>query len=188
MGPKAMSVTESGEDDGFVPEPGWMVEMTPDGETRLVVSVPVGDLARVHAALATALAPPISVLYRQKIDRAEKRPHDAPARDHVAVGLPLDRVMDALQAAAPLVYHDARGEFWLRGKRGEQLILDQDGLMFCYPDDPAFREALAEAGVPGRDVTTIADRDYVKHWFHAEADASEAQLLATLHLTEYRPR
>src|SRR5262249_41747289 len=58
-GPKAVSVDERGEDDGFVVQPGWLAEMTPAGETRIVVSVPCDELPRVHAALCAALAPPI---------------------------------------------------------------------------------------------------------------------------------
>lgn len=188
LGAKATSVTEDGQDDGFVVEPGWSAEMTPDGDTRLVVAVPVADLARVHARLAEALAPPVSVRYVQKIDRRSPRPEGAPARDFVAVHLPLDRVLAAIAEAAPLVYHDARGELWLRGGLGEQLILDEDGLVFCYPDDPAFREILGELGVPDADVQTVADRDYVKHWFHAEADAAEARLIESLRLTAMRAR
>jgi hypothetical protein len=185
-GPKARSVNREGEDDGFVVEPGWSAQMTPDGQTRLVVSVPVGDLPRVHEALASALAPPLSLLYRQKIDRRAPRPEGSPPRDFVGVDLALDRVLDALRRAALLVYADARCEVWLRGGLGEQLVLDEDGTLYCYPDDPAFRDALAEASVPAEDVATVGDRDYVRHQFHAEADPLEDQLIAGLQLTEHR--
>jgi hypothetical protein len=181
---RATSVTQQGEDDGFVILPGWSSEMTPNGDTRLVVSVPPADLPRVHAALAHALAPPVGVLYRQKVDRKNPRPQGALARDFVGLDLALDRVLAALTDSAALVYADARHELWLRGGLGEQLVLDQDGLLFCYPDDPAFREALADAGVPADDVVTMADRDYVKHWYHAENDVLEDRLIAALRLTE----
>jgi hypothetical protein len=187
MGPKAVSVTQEGHEDGFVVQPGWSVEMTPDGDTRLVVSVPVEDLLAVHAALARALSKPISVLYRQKVDRLKPRPEGAPSRDFVALDLPTAQVLEALDAAAPLVYHDARCELWLRGRLGEQVILDQDGLLFCYPDDPAFRDVLSGLGVPGEDVMTIADRDYVKHWFHAQADPYEGELIRSLRMAEVPP-
>lgn len=185
-GPKARSVTREGEDDGFVVDAGWSAQMTPDGQTRIVVSVPHGDLPRVHAALASALAPPLSLLYRQKIDRRSPRPQGTPPRDFVAVELALAPVLAALERAALLVYADARCEVWMRGGLGEQLVLDEDGVLYCYPDDPAFRDALAEAGVPAEDVTSVADRDYVRHQFHAEADRLEDQLIAELRLAEHR--
>jgi hypothetical protein len=185
---KAVSVDQSGQEDGFVVRPGWLSEMTPQGDTRLVVSVPVEDLARVHQALAGALAPPLGVLYRQKVDRRNPRPNGAPPRDFVALDLALDKLLNVLGAVAPLVYGDARGELWLKGGLGEQLVLDQDGLLFCYPDDPAFRDALAECGVPADDVETIADRDYVKHWFHGENDPLEDHLISALRLTPTGPQ
>lgn len=184
FGPKATSVSAEGVDDGFVPEAGWEAEMTPRGDTRLVASVPHGDLPAVHAALIGALAPPLGFLYRQEVDRKNPKPQGAPARDLVALDLSPERVLGALAAAAPLVYGDARCEVWIRGRMGEQVVLDHDGLLYAYPDDPAFRDALAAAGVPGRDVVTMAERDYVKHWFHAENDAVEDALLADLRLIE----
>ena len=90
----------------------------------------------------------------------------------------------ALDRAALLVYADARCEVWIRGSMNEQLILDQDGLLFCYPDDPTFRDALRRADVPDHDVVTVGDRDYVRHEFRAEADALEAALIAELRLQE----
>ncbi|MEZ4241495.1 MAG: hypothetical protein R3F59_36165 [Myxococcota bacterium] len=185
-GPKARSVTREGEDDGFVVAPGWSAQMTPDGQTRIVVSVPLADLPRVHAALATALAPPVSLLYRQKVDRRAPRPQGAPPRDFVGVGLALDPVLAALERAALLVYADARCEVWMRGALGEQLVLDEDGVLYAYPDDPAFRDALGEAGVPPDDVESVGDRDYVRHEFRAEADALEDQLVAELHLVQHQ--
>lgn len=184
FGPKATSVTVDGAEDGFVPEAGWEAEMTPRGDTRLVVSVPHGDLPAVHAALIAALSPPLGLLYRQEVDRRNPRPQGAPPRDLVALDLPADRVIAALGEAAPLVYGDARCEVWIRGRMGEQVVLDHDGLIYVYPDDPAFRDAVQAAGVPGRDVVTMAERDYVKHWFHAENDALEDALIASLRLTE----
>lgn len=187
-GPKAASVTKDGADDDFVLRPGWSSEVTPSGDTRIAVSVPTDDLLRVHAALLGALSPPLGVLYRQKVDRRTPRPQSAPARDFVALDIPLGRVCEALADAAPLVYGDARCEVWIRGGMGEQVVLDEDGLLYCYPDDPAFRDALASSGIPAEDVETIADRDYVKHWFHAEADPLEDQLLRALRLVEVPPQ
>lgn len=187
LGPKATSVTQDGEDDGFVVEAGYRGESDHQGTTRLVVSVPPQDLARVHAALTRALGEPLGLLYRQKVDRRDPKPNGSPPRDFVALELSLRAVLEALTAAAPLVYHDARCEVWLRGRYGDQVVLDTDGVLYCYPDDPAFRDALDACGVPVRQVPTMADRDYVKHWFHAENDALEDAFVARLGLTEIRP-
>jgi hypothetical protein len=187
-GPRAESVTADGADDGFVVLPGWMAEGTPSGETRLLVSVPLADLPRVHAALVGVLSEPLGFLYRRKIDRRNPGPRDAPPTDFVALALARDRVLEALSAAALLVYCDARGEVWIRGRLGEQVVLDEDGLLYCYPDDPSFRDALAAVGVPAEDVPTLARRDYVKHWFRAEADPAEDALVDSLRLTPVRAR
>jgi len=185
---KADSVTEAGEHDGWAPSPGWFAEVTPQGDTRLTISVPRSAVVVVHAALLRAAAEPLSFLYRQKVDRREPGPRGAPPRDFVALGASADAVLAALQDAELLVYGDARCEVWVRGAMGEQVVLDEDGLLYVYPDDPAFREALAAQGVPGDDVETMADRDYVKHWFRAEADEAETRLIAALQLTEVAPR
>ena len=183
IGPRAVSVTKEGEDDGFVVLPGWMAEGTPDGETRIVVSVPLADLPRVHAALIGALQEPLGFLYRRKVDRRNPGPQNAPPKDFVALSLHTDRVLAAISASSLLVYCDARGEVWIRGRMGEQVVLDEDGVIYCYPDDPSFRDVLAVEGVPAEDVQTVAQRDYVKHWFRAEADAAEDLLIGSLHLT-----
>jgi len=188
-GPKAVSVHENGEEDGWVPEPGWYPEMTPQGETRITVSVGVDRVVEVHRALVEAMEAPLSVLYRQKIDRpaveqGRTPPQGLPPRDFVAVSLPHGRVVAALEAAADLVYGDARCEVWVRGARHDQIVLDEDGLIYAYPDDPAFREALAALGLPERDVDTMRDRDYVKHWFRPECDEVERRLQTQLGLAE----
>ncbi len=181
---KAQSVTAAGEPDGWEPGPGYFGEMDPRGPTRIVVSAPAHRLPEVHAALVRALQPPLSVLYRQKVDRRIPRPQAAPPRDFVGVELPPRAVLDALAAHARLVYEDARAEVWIRGALHEQIVLDTDGIVYCYPDDPAFRDALDRCGLAESQVQTMADRDYVKHWFHADADPHEDGFLADLGLQE----
>ncbi|MBX2799184.1 MAG: hypothetical protein KTR31_16035 [Myxococcales bacterium] len=182
--PKAVSVTQDGQEDGWQPELGWFPEITPQGDTRLTVSAGSDVLPAVHKALAAALAEPLSVLYRQKVDRQDPKPQGHPPKDFVAVGLPCERVTAALTAAGELVYTDARCEVWLRGGLGEQIVLDHDGVIYVYPDDPAFRDALGGCDVPEADVDLISDRDYVKHWFHAHCDAMEEAFLADLGLSQ----
>ncbi len=181
---KAVSVTKEGEPDGFVIPLAYHGEMTPSGDTRLVASAPASDLQRVHTALVASLQPPLNFLYRQKVDRKDPKPQGSPPRDFVALDLPLDRVEAALSAASTLLYHDARCEIWVRGKLGEQVILDADGMVFCYPDDPVFRDALDAAEVLDENFEAMDKRDYVKHWFHAENDQVEEELMLQLRLQE----
>jgi len=185
---RAESVTKDGEPDGFEPPLAYGLERTPDGQTRLVISVPPSRLPAVHQALIGVMQPPLSLLWRTKVDRRDPKPQGAPPTDRVALELAPGRVIDALERCADLVYRDARGEVWIKGDLGEQLVLDQDGLLYAYPDDPSWRDALAAAEVPEDEAQTIADRDYVKHWYHAENDALEAELIARLRLTEVRPQ
>lgn len=185
---RAQSVTVDGEPDGFEPPLAYGLERTPGGETRLVISTPPSELPRVHQALLAVMQAPLGFLWRVKVDRQNPGPQGAPAKDRLALELAPGRVVDALEHCAGLVYGDARGEIWIKGDLGEQLVLDQDGLLYAYPDDPSWREALAAAGVPENEAQTMAERDYVKHWYHAENDALEAELVARLRLTEVRPQ
>lgn len=187
--PKATSVTEEGEPDGFEIGTGFWPQQDWTGSSRLVVSVPPARLAEAHQALLGALPGPWGVLYRQKVDRREPRPEGAPPRDFVALEIPPERLRPALAACALLVYHDARHELWLRGAaRERQIVLDGDGLVYCYPDAPAFREILQALDLREVEVETLADRDYVKHWFHAGADPLEDRLIRDLGLTEVAPQ
>lgn len=186
--PRASSVTEQGEPDGFEIPSAWSSEADPAGQTRLVVSVPTAQLAMVHRALIGALEAPIGLLYRQKVDRASPRPAGAPHRDFVRLDLNHDALLAAVNASYNLVYHDARGELWLRGRFQDQVVLDEDGVLYCYPDDPAFRDVLRSIGVPERATPTMATRDYVKHWFHAQCDAEESAFIDALRLVEVSPQ
>ena len=180
---RATSVTVSGEADGWVPPVGCASEADPAGSTRLVVSVPVERLQATHEALLAVLRPPLGVLWRQAVDRLNPGPQGTPPADHVALDRSLERVLAATRACAPLVYGDARAELWIRGGLGEQIVLDQDGVLYAYPDDPAFRDALSALGIPEVELTTFAQRDYVKHWYHAENDALVPRLVSLLQLT-----
>lgn len=188
LGPKASSVVESGEEDGWTPTPGYVRDMGPGGKAQVVVSVPVTQLAAVHADLVKVLGSPLGVLYRQVVDRQDPQPQGAPPRDFVALDVPADQLLSALTRHGSLLYHDARCELWLRGPMGDQIILDTDGLIFCQPDDPAFEDVFVAHGLSAEVSETIADRDYVKHWFHADNDAVELGLFASLQLTQVAHR
>ncbi len=182
--PKAESVTAEGDPDGWVATPGYLLDDS-GGTTRLVVSVPSAFLQSFHREILRVITPPLSFLYRQRVDRKEPKANGAPPRDWLALDLPAEVVLAALEECADLVYHDARCEIWVRGRRGEQVVLDPDGLVFIYPDDPLFRDICTGYGLAeDREIETMGDRDYVKHWFHAENDALEAGLIAGLELQE----
>ncbi len=183
MKPRASSTDEKGLEDGFVADPSYSGEMDPRGGTRIVVSVPPDRLAAVHQRLLAVVRPPLGVLWRQVIDRRAPRPQGTPPRDHVALDVSFERLIATLRENEGVVYADARAELWVRGALGEQLILDQDGLIYAYPDDPSWRDALDGLGVPDKETPNLAGRDYVKHWFHAEHDVEEDQLIRSLALT-----
>lgn len=183
MTAKCLSVDEAGEPDGWEPTPGYRVEVSPDGLTRIGVSVPSHQLAEVHKALAGALESPVGVLYVQMVDRRAGKQLSTPRR-YVGVEKPKSQVLSVLNRCPTLLYGDGRHQLWLRGGFNEQLVLDELGMVWVYPDDPSFRDVLDALGVPENDAKGMDARDYVKVEFKAEADAEEALLMATLGLTE----
>ena len=185
---KAVSVNKEGEPDGFEAPLCFYPERAPDGATRLVASAPTDQLPAIHAALIRAMNEPLQVLYRQVVNRRDPKPQGSPSRDFVGLGLEFDEVAEAITAARVLLYSDARGELWVRDAMGSQVVLDCDGLLFAYPDDVAFREALSALDIPLERKKTVANCDYVRHEFLAEADALEDGLIETLHLTEVAPQ
>lgn len=180
---KATSVHESGDEDGFCPEAGYFCQTFPGGVNRLVVSVSAKELKKVHTALVAGLKAPLGFLYRQHVNRQEPAPEGTPPQDWVSIQMPAEAVLAALGECDTLVYRDSRGEFWIRGAMDSTVVLDQDGLIFCYPDDVGFRETLEELGLSEGDIETIRDRNFVKHWFHAEADHDEQTLISALQLS-----
>jgi hypothetical protein len=102
--------------------------------------------------------------------------------------LDTEAVLAALQTHGGLIYHDARSELWIKGAFKEQVVLDADGLIYCYPDDPVFLDVILGHGLPENPGQTIIERDYAKHWFHAENDAEEQAFIRDLRLTEVAHR
>ena len=188
IGPKTTSVNAEGEPDGFTPPLAYYGEVEPSGMTRLVISSPHEATHALHAKLIQALKPPLGFLYRQMVHRQDPAPEGSPPLDYVALELSLDRVLEALEHAKDLVYHDARCEVWIRGGLQEQLVLDEDGVLYMYPDDPAFRDVLEAEGIPDTRVRTLADVDYPKRWFHGQNDPLETALMEQLGLVEVAHR
>ena len=182
--PKADSVDIKGRPIGFIPSTFFRPEVLQGGMTRLVVSVPMSDLERVHRALVATMEPPLKLLYVQLTDRVRGIQLPKPIQ-LVAVELPRDRVLRALRDYRRLAYHDGRHQIWIRGNRGEQVVLEEVGQIYAYPDDFVFRDCLLAEGVPEGDGAEMATQDYVKVTFDAACDAEEASLIAQLHLLEW---
>ena len=178
---KATSVTREGEPDGFVAPLCFKAEVLQGGISRLVISAPAEALERVHRALVNALKPPYKLLYVRMVDRARGVQLPKPER-LVAVDIPRDRLLGGLAAFRRLVYEDARHQLWIRGAQGEQLVLEETGVLYVYPDDFLFREVLESQGVEERSAETMGDRDYLRVNFDAACDAEEAELLQAFHL------
>lgn len=180
--PKAISVTADGTPDGWAPQASWRAQAAPDGSTRLVISLPPEQLQERHLALIAALEGPLGVRYVQLTDRALGRAHDKPVT-FVRMGLPKETVLEALRACAPLLWHDGRHQLWIRGNQGEQVVLDELGVIYCYPDDFSFRDVVDD--LPSIEGAGMDSRDYVRVTFLAEADALERGLLSGLGLVRW---
>lgn len=181
--PKAESVTVKGAPDGFSPPNAYEPQVVPGGHTRLLVSAPADRLAEVHRALLSVLDPPFRVLYRQLTDRASGQLPKP--RDWIAAEISAERLAAALEQAAPLIYHDGRHQLWIRGLGPEQVVLEEIGTLFAYPDDPAYRDALDAAGLAMGKHPNMAERDYVKVNFLADADALERGFFSALGMTRW---
>lgn len=180
--PKALSVTVTGEPDNWVAPRSFRAQVAPDGQTRLVIYVPQDELPALHLRLIAAMGDEVGVAYVQLTDRKVGKPHPAPVR-YLGLGQPTARVVAALQERAALIWHDGRHQLWVRGVYGDQVVLDELGVLYCYPDDPSFREVLA--GLPERSTLGMDSRDYVKVSFVAEADAQEQSLFEALNMVRW---
>lgn len=176
METKARSVTKEGEPDGWVAPRGFRAQVASDGTTRLVVSAPPDEIPAIHGRLLAALGTPVSVRYVRLTDRVHGQLEKP--ESYVRMDMPRAQLEELLAERPALIWRDGRHQLWVRGKFGEQLVLDEIGAIFCYPDDPSFREAMGD--LPETKAVGIDGRDYVKVHFVAEADEQERSLLAML--------
>jgi hypothetical protein len=63
--------------------------------------------------------------------------------------------------------------------------MEETGVLYVYPDDPSFRDVLEAQGVPEGKVESMADRDFVRVEYLADADAEEVSLRHCLGLVRY---
>ena len=180
---KAISVNRDGEPDGFDSPLCYQGEVLEGGHTRLVISVPPGHLERVHRGLVEQLQGPFKVLYQQLTDRRVGQLPKPISR--VGVEISRERLLAALEHYRKLIYHDGRHQFWIRGVDGSQLVLEEIGMLYLYPDDPSFRDALDALSVPAMEAETMAVRDYVQVNFMAECDAEEVGIWQSLSMVEW---
>ena len=180
---KALSVDREGVADGFEPRTFYKAEVLPGGHTRLVISLPPERLEAVHRALVSEISAPLKVLYQQLTDRKSGQLPQPISR--VAVEVDTVRLESVLDCYRRLIYFDGRHQFWVRGSDGVQLVLEEIGVLYLYPDDPSFRDLLASHGVEEGEGETLATRDYVKVNFLAECDADEVGLWQSLGMVEW---
>ena len=175
---KARSVDRNGDSDGFIPGNFFKAEVLEGGFTRLVISLSPDRLERVHRALVEEMQPPFKIMYQQLTDRGSGQLPKPVSRVGVEVGR--DRLLATLEFYRSLVYQDGRHQFWVRSVDGSQLVLEEIGMLYMYPDDPIFRDVLASQGVDEGDGETMATRDYVRVEFLKECDAEEKGLWQSL--------
>ena len=182
--PKAQSVTQQGASDGYVPPMAFRSQILDGGYTRLEISAPPSKLSIVHQQLAKLLSPPLKMRYVKQVERRSGQQLPKP-ESYVAVELSQERVVQSLEFCKDLFYHDGRNEVWLLGIDGAQLILDEIGMIYLYPDDFIFRDALTNLGWVEAEHQTMAERDYVLVNFSAEADAQEQSLIQSLGMVRW---
>ena len=183
--PKAQSVTQEGAPDGYISPLAYTPQILDGGHTRLMVSAPPEQLERVHRALVQALAPPLKFLYVLQVERGGRGQLPRPEH-YVAVELSQLKVLRALQDYRALAYHDGRAQIWIRSRLNEQIVLEETGVIYIYPDDLLFRDALDGLGVPEQPHESMADRDYVRVNFVAGADREQMQLMHALGLVRWQ--
>ena len=181
---KAYSVDENGAPDGFKVPNLFSPQVAPDGTTRLLISASRDNIEAAHKSLLGVLDGPLGVRYVQLIDRSNEIDRRENPRGFVALDKGVDEVKKAIEMSRKLLYDDARCQFWVKGLMGDQIILDEFGMLYAYPDDPSFRNALSSIGINEGAASTLADRDFVKVEFDAECDRVETQLISLLRMVE----
>ena len=182
--PKASSVNQQGEADGFTPPTSFCPRILQGGFTRLEVSSPANKLGMIHKELVKNISFPCKLRYLKLTDRQTGQQLQEP-KSFVAVDISKARIMQALEDFTELFYFDGRHQLWIQGAKEEQIILDELGMIYVYPDDFLFRDILMKLGWPEVKQDSMADRDYVQVSFMATADIQEDSLLQSFGLVEW---
>lgn len=181
--PKAESVNREGEEDGFIPPMAYQAQVLDGGYTRIEISAPPSKLGFIHKRLIEKLEGPLKLRYLRLTDR--KRGQLPKPESYVAVELSKERVMQACDVCEQLFYHDGRHQLWVRGASEEQIVLDELGMIYIYPDDFLFRDCLESLGWIEATHESMASRDYVKVNFSIGADEEEQLLLQSLGMVRW---
>ena len=181
--PKSVSVTKQGAPDGFMPPMAFNPQLLDGGYTRIEISSPPSKLSYIHQKLVEVLRPPLKLRYLRMTDR--KKGQLPKPESFVAVELTKERVLQLCSHCETLLYHDARHQLWLQGADQEQLVLDELGMVYIYPDDFLFRDTLVASGWVEAKHDSMASRDYVKVFFSAEADQEEETLMSSLGMVRW---
>ena len=180
---KAHSVNEDGTPDGYQPPSAYTDRVLPGGMTRLEVSSPANKLSFVHKALVEGIQFPCKIRYLKMTDR-QKGQLPKP-ESFVAVDVSKARMLQALEEYHDLFYEDARHQLWILGAQEEQIVLDELGMIYVYPDDFLFREILAQMGWSSEKHEGMDTRDYVKVHFRSVVDAQEETFFQRFGLTRW---
>lgn len=182
--PKAQSVNQEGVADNFVPPMAFQSQILEGGYTRLAISSPSSKLAILHRALASRISTPCKLRYVRMVDR--HRGQLPKPESFVAVEISQERLIQVLQQLETLFYHDGRNQLWIQGHlESEQLILDELGMLYIYPDDFLYRDALEALGWVEAKHESMASRDYVQVNFLPAADAQEQALIQSLGMVRW---
>ena len=180
MVPKALSVREDGQLDDFVSPCIFTRRVLSGGYTRLEISSTPDKIGIVFKVLCDRITFPCKLRYVKKIDASGPRQLDPP-ESYAAVEVSKSRLQSALESYGELFFHDGRCELWVHGDNAdEQVVLDDLGVIYAYPDDFAFREALAEIGwpeLPPHKAEMMTNRDYVRVNLQPTLDELEQQFL-----------
>ena len=184
--PKAQSVNQQGEDDGFRPPSAYRARILRGGYTRLDVSTPMDKLNLIHRELLKSIRFPCKIRYVKLTDRQQGQLSQP--ESFVAVEISRDRLLQALESYSDLLYHDGRNQLWVLGRDEEQIVLDELGMIYVYPDDFVFRDVLTKLGWPEMKHKSMADRDYVKVNFSPVADAQEESFIQSFGLIRWKDK
>ena len=114
------------------------------GYTRLLVSAPPAGLKAAHLALVEAITFPCNFRYLRLTDRLHGQLPKP--ESYAAVNISKERMLQALDAFSSLFYWDGRNQIWIQGRMEEKIVLDELGMIYVYPDDFSFRDALSGIG------------------------------------------
>ena len=180
---KALSVTMEGEPNGFKPSATYRSQVLHGGLTRLEISSPGDKLHIIHQALVDVIEFPCKIRYLRMTDRnTGQLPKPI---SYAGVDISKERLFVALKDFHQLIYQDARHQFWILGANQEQIVMDELGMIYVYPDDFLFTDVLLKMGWTTLRHQAMSEEDYVQVYFTSAADKQEQALLENFRLIRW---